>query len=85
MAKVRILDGDDWMKLFVDGEEVESGHHIRISDLLSALGIDYEIVFGEWDENDEYRFKATSVLSNDKSIDGTALARITAEVRDIKA
>lgn len=85
MARVRILDGDDWKKLFVDGVEVESGHDIRLSDLLSALKVDYEIVSGEWDEDDEYRFKAEGGVLNGKAMNDEEVARIAAEVSDIKA
>jgi hypothetical protein len=79
MAKVRILDGDDWKVLFVDGERKSNGHSIRIDDLLDALGVDYEIVYGEFDE--DCRFHADSVYTNGRRpVADEAFKRIAAEV-----
>jgi hypothetical protein len=78
MAKVRILNGDDWMELYVDGAFVGSGHSIRTGDLLKAIGVDYEIVFGEWKYG--VSWKTDSAERNGRSLKTDELAEIAKEL-----
>jgi hypothetical protein len=52
--RVEILDGDDWEIAKVEGQQVLTGHRIRLDDLLKWLGIDVKRVFGHFDDNEEF-------------------------------
>lgn len=40
--RVVYADGDDWAGLYVNGELRAENHSLRVSDVLEALGIEYE-------------------------------------------
>lgn len=54
MAHVKILDGDDWVQVWVDEELVYEGHNVSISHdqsgvkILEAIGADVDVQFGEF-------------------------------------
>jgi hypothetical protein len=79
MAKVRILEGDDWVELYVDGKFVDSGHDFRLADLLTAIGVDNEVVYGDWKEP-TLQWHTESVERNGQSIKGDELAAIAKEL-----
>ncbi len=51
--KVVLVDYDDWQGLYIDGELVLQDHRLKLSEVLSALGIKLETKWadGEWLES----------------------------------
>ena len=49
MAKVRLVEADDWVVVFVDDEVIDSGHSIDVYYLLEKLGISHER-YELWDD-----------------------------------
>ena len=59
--KVKILDGDDWVKVYVDGECIHQGHDFKhhsyaFEDFAKKIGFDLEVKFGMFDEYDTEKF-----------------------------
>lgn len=51
MPKIEILDGDDWIQVFVDAKLVYEGFRMRavhVSELLQKLGFSTEVKFGRF-------------------------------------
>lgn len=53
-AKIKIVDGEEWVGLYIDGECVYQNHDIPIYRLLDYLDVDYEQVSLCDHPNDEH-------------------------------
>ena len=45
--KVHVLDFDDWVALYLNGEKKLEGHSLQLQDVLELLGVDCEYEFVE--------------------------------------
>ena len=43
--KVHILDFDDWVALYLNGEKELEGHELQLQDVFELLGTDFEYEF----------------------------------------
>lgn len=42
MKQFAIVTADDWQGIYVNGKLVDETHRLRLSDILSILGVDYD-------------------------------------------
>lgn len=46
MAKIEILDSEDWVVVLVDGKRVQAEHTVRVPSLLESLGHEVTYRYG---------------------------------------
>lgn len=56
--KVLIENGDDWVKVYIDGEQISEGHDFSpfsyaFKEFAKKIGFDLEVRFGRFDEASE--------------------------------
>lgn len=52
--KVRLVQADDWVALYIDGLWIEEGHHIQLDDLAKYLGCDVKEVWLDDDVAEDF-------------------------------
>lgn len=46
---IKIVDGDDWSGLYINGELKDEGHSLRVSEVLEILGFKVETFEADYD------------------------------------
>lgn len=49
MSKFYIIDVDDWVCLYKDGQKIMEGHSFRYDELLEKVGVDVEVEYVDYD------------------------------------
>ena len=49
MAKFMIVDFDDWVALYKDGEKIMENHSLRLQDVLEEVEADVEYIFVDYE------------------------------------
>ena len=49
MARFMVVDFDDWVALYKDGEKIMENHSLRLQDVIEELEADVEYVFVDYE------------------------------------